>query len=281
MDNVSGIFGETVQQYRVLLSTLTLLLEEGFVPVPTAPVDHASPRDDHTRAILELLASYDRSSLPSPLKVFSTGPVYEVKTARWTESVDVEILGADTLTCDAMVLGLMSRLFDAIAPSESVRMVLGHVGWLFESLSHEGVGELEIHAIRQCLMKGNLADAERIMKTRAPKTHKACRVLRDASLLDMLRDLEIPGPETLANTLSAIPMGSIERLWDLSMTGVKPYYTGLVFSAYRPGAGRAALTGGRFCLEVDGTIWEGVGFTMQLATGYPEAMPVADMDVMS
>lgn len=255
---------QNTRQYRLMTALITMLLDQGFSPVPTEPTQNTRFRQDHTQAILELLASFRTGSWPSPLKVFSTGPLYQPETLHWSETIDVEVLGPEEPSSDFVALDLVGRLMSELSgPADDLMLVFGHVDVLARCLAAEDVDSQSGDAVRKLLMAGHLMEAETILARSAPATRELCAPLpfdRFASGL--------PAPvRPMADTLRPVN-DRLDRLlttrWDLSLTGNWPYYTGLVFALYLPGVGQPLLHGGRFVMQTGETDWQGIGFTLHL-----------------
>jgi histidyl-tRNA synthetase len=254
------------QQYQIFMHLLDMLLGQGFEPVPTPPTRDAQYRLDHTRAIVEILSSFQDEVDGQILKVFSTGPLYQPHTASWAEAIDVEILNQHDLSAEYQALELIGQIIPTLGPEMlqgQLTMAFGHIGWLEECLTCAGIERDAQAPVKQRLMTGQLAEVERMLQDCAPPLAELL-VPHDASsffarLQHWLgRPLEIP----------QWPLPTVWRLvWDLSLTGNWPYYTGLVFSLNHPQVGHPLLTGGRFQLAYGQRLWDGVGFTF-----YPDPL---------
>lgn len=251
------------QQYRLMMTVLGNLMASGFSPVPTPPARDSHYRQDHTRSILELLSSFPEEVVPNPLKVFSTGPLYQPKTANWAETIDVEILGAPVPDQDQQAFSLIRRIMDDMGTESQLTMVLGHVGWLGDLVRAETGDPSLPQEIRTLLMQGNLAGAEDRLGSMAPVTQKLLTPNSPESFRHLASAVAAIQPAILTSLQSAL--GSrFQVQWDLSLTGSVPYYTGLVFELYLPGSGWPLLHGGRFAMDLIDRHWEGIGFTLHL-----------------
>jgi len=255
------------QQYHVFVRLIDFLLGQGFDPVPTPPTRDAEYRQDHTRAMLDILSSFRDWDSRRPLKVFSTGPLYQPRTSQWTEAIDVEILDGNEPDGDAQALELIGTIMPTLAdeiPQDELFLVVGHVGWLRTVLSRLGMpvdAQQEVHTAFQ---QGDLVSADHWLSRYDARVRS---LLVPKAAQEFFPDLEewIPGI-TGAQPHWAVPDHWTIR-WDLSLTGSWPYYTGLVFSLGHPEIGHPLLNGGRFSLTQGRHSWHGVGFTL-----YPDPM---------
>lgn len=250
------------RRYHVMMTLLNYLLKENFYPVPTDPADNAAFREDHTQAILELLESFSMQESLTPLKVMSTGPLYQPETRRWADTIDVEVLGPDQPSLDQMVLSLIHNTLDTVTTAASLQMVLGHVGILDHTLQSEGITAEQRQIVRRLLTEGNFVDAETLLKGQAPTTLSRIIPRDFASFWTGLN----PDVQAHYDYLPALQdaISPLSVLWDLSLTGHWSYYTGLVFAVYAPGVGHPLLNGGRFTMNTGKRQWSGIGFTMYL-----------------
>ncbi|MBX5466445.1 MAG: ATP phosphoribosyltransferase regulatory subunit [Firmicutes bacterium] len=254
-------------RYRATLRLIEALVEAGFSPLATDPTEADHLRLDHTRAIVERLAAYGPGHVPLPLRVFSTGPVYQ--QGHWADSVDVEVVEDGTVLGEPEVFALLRRLAGNRADrGEGLVLVLGHVGLLHRLCVELGLTADQAHEVRELLARGKVAAAADCLKAADPLSGQWLRPLDRAGFWDVVVSRLRTWPPTVVDpilaALEAAAGIGLETRWDLSLTGSWPYYTGVVFNLYRRGQGQALVKGGRFHVQEGARAFHGVGFTLWL-----------------
>ncbi|MCY0877932.1 MAG: ATP phosphoribosyltransferase regulatory subunit [Firmicutes bacterium] len=241
------------RQYEVFVQVVEHLLASGFHPVSTDLYrDHAFRRD-HTEAMVQVLGSFEPASVPWPLKVFSTGPLFRAGQA-WLEAVDVEWLGEPAETKDADVVQFLVDLVSGFRlEARDLVIVFGHLGWLQRVLDAKGIGESERRQAIEALRQGCWS----WISSHWPDLVSLFRPLPPSQFVEEInRWIEPIG-------LPAVQTPWTER-WDLSLTGQWDYYHGIVFSLYHRATGQALANGGRFEMRVRDRAIDGIGFTLYL-----------------
>ncbi len=250
--------GENRRQYRIFVGLLQLLLDRGFSPLSTEPASETSFRTDHTEAMIALLKSFSPGSMTWPLRVFSTGPLFRPGRT-WTDALDVEWLGPIGAPEEREVIELVSEMARWLS-GEGVRtddltMVFGHTGWLKLLGDQLGMTADRIEVLVSELRRGRLTSVGELVAPLAPEAVEL---------------FHPQGPEEFFSCLarylnvSIPPVGSDrwDTRWDLSLTGRRGYYTGLVFSLYHRQSGQPLVNGGTFSIAGGGEPSEGIGFTL-------------------
>lgn len=259
---------------RQTLSLIQGLTDQGFRPVPTAPTREAEVRRDHTLAIIEVLASWAPSAFRYPLKVFSSGPVYE--RGHWAESLDVEVLedGAARIhSAEAVIFDLLRHLVETRpAGADALVLVVGHREIMRRLLAAAGADEDTSRAVWTAFGQGDWTagvsalarlDPDLVPLVRPTGPHEAASTLH--MLSDRYPDAGLkPFIGELSLTLDHLPAVR----WDLSLTGSWPYYSGLLFALYERGQGEALVKGGRFTVHYQERAWHGSGFTIMLPSWF-------------
>ncbi len=257
---------EQIRQTSALIGDLAGL---GFAPITTSPTRDSEVRRDHTLAIIERLASWSPSALDFPIKIFSSGPIFE--RGRWAESLDVEVLEDEALPSAALIFDLLSELISErsqLTRSDNLVFVVGHLGLLRDLLGQCGLSAAAAAAVETAFAHGYWARGEQMISG------------ADAALLPLFRPSPVEFAEAaLADSARRYPQLRWEAWqselprqlqpvpslsWDLSLTGSWPYYSGPVFALYARGQGDALLKGGRFSVHYQDRDWHGVGFTISL-----------------
>jgi ATP phosphoribosyltransferase regulatory subunit HisZ len=263
---------EETRRYQETLHLIGQLVTAGFSPIPTDPSDPEEPgsqgrmRRDHTVAIVERLSSWSPQRLDLPLRVFSSGPVYE--HGRWADSLDVEYVEDGATRGEAEVFQLIQRLVESRANRAELVLVLGHIGLLEALCQASGLDREEAESIRRALSRGKIAEARRhLINVGAGWEEWLCPVSADRWQQHVAPWLEKLAPEAVQEAQRLYAQAAATGLatrWDLSLTGSWPYYTGLVFSLYEVGWGQALIKGGRFRVVQGSRQFLGVGFTLWL-----------------
>ncbi|MHB1953906.1 MAG: ATP phosphoribosyltransferase regulatory subunit [Sulfobacillus sp.] len=246
---------QNLEQYQLLVRLLTGLLDRGFYPIPTAPTGQQTFRVDHTLAIIDSLNRFPDMGQGGPLKIFSTGPVYQPTSSQWTETLDVEILGGS----DSESLGIVDDLLGWLCDGENrPHMVIGDLQILTQTLTLSGITKEDIDTFVGYLRTGNRVDAESLLARRAPSYQRLFHI-------QSWDGLEMKGPFAPPVDRQRW-MASLSNLsdvsWDLASVGTWPYYNGLVFSLYGKNIGQPLIRGGQFQLALGERVWRGIGFTV-------------------
>jgi ATP phosphoribosyltransferase regulatory subunit HisZ len=263
---------EETRRYQETLQLIGQLVTAGFSPIPTDPSDPEEPgeqgrmRRDHTVAIVERLSSWSPQRLSLPLRVFSSGPVYE--HGRWADSLDVEYVEDGAARGEAEVFQLIQQLVISRASRAELVLVLGHIGLLEALCQASGLAPEAVESVRRCLSQGKIAEARRrllnlgagwaewLYPLSAERWHQ--------HLSPWLGKLAPQAVQEAQRLYAQAAATGLATRWDLSLTGSWPYYTGLVFSLYEVGWGQALIKGGRFRVVQGNRQFRGVGFTLWL-----------------
>ncbi len=249
------------RRYEAFAEIGQQLLKAGFVPIATAPWQDGGLRTDHTPRLLGVAASFPADNQLDPLKLFSLGPVYVPETSRWTETIDVEWVGSVGDTVEGEVLRLLDRILGVLVSEDMLTdpavMVMGNVGWVRQ------LGE--ISGLDSGLVDRHITHWQSGDLTELPDGNWPPKALRDYFRpTEETAFFSRVGP-VLGVSRKDIAVSHARMLWDLSMVGRHPYYTGLVFSVYHPKSGAELLSGGEFALTVQGRRFTGMGFVLRLA----------------
>ncbi len=260
---------QATDQFRQTSALLSQLDQKGFTPISTAPTHQAQLRRDHTMAIIERLASWSPEAFTYPLKVFSSGPVFE--HGSWAESLDVEVLEDSMADAEAIIFDLLTHLvaerFSA-SQHQNLVFVAGHLGLLRTLLGDSHWPDDARETLERLLADGQFTAAEQCVLHRSPELWPLFRPAAPMAARAHLHSLsQASGAEDLHGYVKNLPtvvdhVPSVR--WDLSLTGSFPYYSGLVFALYARGQGEALIKGGRFSLRYQGRHWQGAGFTIVL-----------------
>lgn len=259
---------------RRTLALIRELTDQGFRPVPTDPTREAEVRRDHTLAIIEVLASWAPSAFRYPLKVFSSGPVYE--RGHWAESLDVEVLedGAARIhSAEAVIFDLLRHLVETRpAGSGSLVLVVGHREIMRRLVSAAGADEEASHAIWDAFGRGDWVAGVARLSRLDPDLLPLVRPSGPDDVAEALRRLSDRYPAAkIAPFIAELPR-ALDHLpavrWDFGLTGSWPYYTGLLFALYERGQGEALVKGGRFTVHYQERSWHGSGFTIMLPSWF-------------
>lgn len=257
-------------QFRYTNELVGQLDAQGFRPVFTAPTHDAEVRRDHTRAIIERLAAWSPEAIQFPLKIFSTGPVFE--HGGWAETLDIEVLEDGLGEADRIVFDLLSHLITErfVAPSQKdLVFVAGHLGLLRRLLILQQWMLEDVLALERDMSQGDYSRVEQRVRKSSPELLPLFRpsspdfaVRYIESLKDVSHDRDVNRwMRSLPKAIDHVP----RVLWDLSLTGSFTYYAGPVFSLYRRGQGAALIKGGRFAVRHQDRDWNGAGFTIVLS----------------
>lgn len=262
---------EAGDQFRQTNELVGQLDSKGFKPIFTAPTHDAEVRRDHTLAIIERLAAWSPQAIQFPLKIFSTGPVFE--HGGWAESLDVEVLEDGPGDADRIVFDLLSHLIAErfVAPAQKdLVFVAGHLGLLRRLLILQHWTLEDVLALERNMSQGKYSRVEQSIRESSPEllplfrpSSPAAAVRHIESLQDVVsRDWDVSHwMRSLPKAIDHVP----RVLWDLSLTGSFTYYAGPVFALYRRGQGAALIKGGRFSVHHQGRDWQGAGFTIALS----------------
>ena len=210
--------------------------------------------------MVDLLGSFTMESAATPLKLFSTGPLFRPGRSIWTEAVDVELLGDDSVVSDEQMIQVVQNLvhrFDTEIFGDHLTIVYGQVNWLDQYLQSLGIAAQDRAQIRQWLQHGNLTDAENWLLRKPQGDSRLFRPEPPDAFFSLIK-LYLP---TLREGSFD---GSWRSFWDLSLTGNWPYYSGLVFTLYHNRSGQPLANGGRFEIKSPTRAFTGVGFTLYL-----------------
>lgn len=248
------------RQYEAFSEIGQQLLKAGFVPIATAPWENGGLRTDHTPRLLRVAASFPPATQSDPLKLFSLGPVYVPETSRWTETIDVEWVGTVGSTAETEVLQLLDQVLAVLSSREMLTepavIVMGNVAWVRQLGHLLGLDPDVVSRHIGHWQSGDMMEAPE--GNWPPATLGDCfRPTEEAAFFSRL------GP-VLGVVSSRVSVPHARILWDLSMVGRQPYYTGLVFAVYHPRSGAELLSGGEFAITVQGRRFSGIGFVLRL-----------------
>ena len=260
---------EAADQFVRTNTLIGQLHEKGFTPISTAPTRDAQVRRDHTLAIIERLASWSPSAVRFPLKVFSTGPVFE--RGAWAESLDVEVLEDPIVDSESVIFDLLTHLIsERFTPPKHRNLVFvaGHLGLLRTLLEQCEWSPDEMSQLEIDFSEGRYSDAERRIAKSIPELLPLFRPSTPESVLTLLSAVQKSRPALDLHAFQRALPSKVDHvpavLWDLSLTGSFAYYSGLVFSLYARGQGEALIKGGRFSVHYQDRHWQGAGFTIML-----------------
>ncbi|MCL6562032.1 MAG: ATP phosphoribosyltransferase regulatory subunit [Firmicutes bacterium] len=263
---------EETRRYQETLQLIGQLVRAGFSPIPTDPSEPEEPgeqgrmRRDHTVAIVERLSSWSPQRLSLPLRVFSSGPVYE--HGRWADSLDVEYVEDGATQGEAEVFQLIQRLVESRASQAELVLALGHIGLLEALCQASGLDSEGVESVRRSLSQGKIAEAKRfLLNLGAEWAEWLCPLSAERwqrHLAPWLEQVAPPAAQESQRLYALAAATGLSTRWDLSLTGSWPYYTGLVFSLYEVGLGQALIKGGRFRVVQGSREFRGVGFTLWL-----------------
>lgn len=252
---------ENRQQYQMFLSVTQLLLERGFSPLATEPYHDDAFRTDHTEAVMTLLRSFAPDSVSWPLKVFSTGPLFRPGRS-WSDAIDVEWVGPTGLPEEHEMVTLIGemahRFLQQGMESKDLTMVFGHLGWLRGLARCLKLPDSDVENLVRELRQGRLTSVDQILgRAGTPEARQLFQPQSPAAFFSRLAAW-IPGSDYQLET------ARWNTIWDLSLTGQRSYYTGIVFSLYHRAIGQPLVNGGKFQIAGDGMPAGGIGFTMYL-----------------
>ncbi|PSR20508.1 MAG: hypothetical protein C7B45_14700 [Sulfobacillus acidophilus] len=251
---------ENRQQYQMFVGLTQLLLDRGFSPLSTEPYADNTFRTDHTEAMMNLVRSFSAKEVSWPLRIFSTGPLFRPGRS-WTEAVDVEWVGPvgdaeqhDMIQLISDMAGWLTKA--GIAPDD-LTMVYGHVGWTAMLATHLGLSVAAIENFVRELRQGRLTIVPQVL---GEVSSKAALLFCPQNQRDFFSRLS----EFVAVPPIDGESGYWNTKWDLSLTGKRSYYTGLVFSLCHRGSGQPLINGGQFEMSSRGEALGGLGFTLYL-----------------
>lgn len=263
---------EETRRYQETLQLIGQLVTAGFSPIPTDPSDPEEPgeqgrmRRDHTVAIVERLSSWSPQRLSLPLRVFSSGPVYE--HGRWADSLDVEYVEDGAAKGETEIFQLIQRLVGSRGGRAELVLVLGHIGLLDALCQASGLDPEAAESVRRVLSQGKIAEARRrlfqVGAEWAEWLYPLSTERWQQHLVPWLEQLAPQAAQEAQRLHAQATATGLATRWDLSLTGSWPYYTGLVFSLYEVGLGQALIKGGRFRVVQGSRDFRGVGFTLWL-----------------
>lgn len=260
---------QAADQFRQTSALIAQLDDQGFTPFFTAPTHDAEVRRDHTQAIIERLAAWSPHAIEFPLRVYSTGPVFEHGT--WAESLDVEVLEERSGDSDRIIFDLLTHLIaERFGPpaNQNLVFVAGHLGLLRGLFSARQWSKEAIESVERAIGQGQYNQVEEKIKSKSPELLPLFRPSPPETMIGHLNTLTRGvSPSEVTPMLLSLPR-EVDHvpavLWDLSLTGSFAYYSGLVFALYARGQGEALIKGGRFFLRYQDRNWQGTGFTIAL-----------------
>ncbi len=251
---------ENRQQYQMFVGLVQLLLNREFSPLTTEPVSAQAFRTDHTEAVIRLLNSFSQDSISSPLRVFSTGPLFGPASI-WTDAIDVEWIGPVGAREEREVLNLIAEMVEWLGTygmaSEDLTMVYGHPGWLRQLGATVGLELSQIQDLEDVLHRGRLSALEAILGSAPRAVYHLFRPQGPEAFFNYLN-------QYLSVSPAVIPPPPWQTRWDLSLVGKRSYYSGLVFNLYHRRTGQPLVTGGQFALPDGGRYAAGIGFTLDM-----------------
>ncbi|MCI8637929.1 MAG: ATP phosphoribosyltransferase regulatory subunit [Coprococcus sp.] len=187
-----------------------------------------------------------------------------------------EFLGSDSVEADAEMLALVVDCLKQ-AGLERFQITAGNVDF-FQSLIEEAKIEEEAEArLRELITNRNYFGMEELLKEEktAPKAKEAFlalpRLIGDREVLDTARTVApcekaAQAIERLCVTYDLLKTYKMQDYvsFDLSMSGIYGYYTGIIFRAYTFGSGDAIVKGGRYnhLIEKFGSPMPSIGFAV-------------------
>lgn len=187
-----------------------------------------------------------------------------------------EFLGSDSADADAEMLALVVDCLKQ-AGLEKFQITIGNVDF-FQSLIEEAHVEEEAEArLRELITNRNYFGMEELLNEEktTSKSKEAFlalpRLIGDSEVLEMAR--EVAPCETALLAVDRLSMiyellktyGIQDYVsFDLSMSGIYGYYTGIIFRAYTFGTGDAIVKGGRYdhLIEKFGRRMPSIGFAV-------------------
>ena len=237
-------------------------------------------RPDITPSIARAAATlYETEKLPVRLcyigNTFINHSSYQGRLKENTQ-LGAELIGVESVDADAEMIAMAADCLKAAGLTD-FQITLGHVAYFKSLLKKAALEEEKEEEIRELVRNRNFFGMEEVLR--------AASVEKEA-LEALTRISEMTGgPEILALAEAYAPDAearqAIERLkqihellktyqvdqyvtFDLSMSGLYGYYSGIIFRAYTFGTGDAILKGGRYdhLLEKFGKTSPSIGFAV-------------------
>jgi histidyl-tRNA synthetase len=251
---------ENRQQYQMFVGLTQLLLDRDFSPLPTEPYVDNTFRTDHTEAMMNLVRSFPGEEMSWPLRIFSTGPLFRPGRT-WTDAVDVEWVGtvgeAEQRDMIQLVSDMAGWLTEAGIVADDLTMVYGHLGWTGRLATSLGLSSAAIHTFVNELRQGRLTVVPQAL---GELSTEAAALFCPRNAHDFF--------QRLSQFIEVLPIDGESvhwtTKWDLSLTGKRTYYTGLVFSLCHRRSGQPLINGGQFEMASRGESLGGLGFTLYL-----------------
>ena len=239
-------------------------------------------RPDITPSVARAAATlFEEEDFPVRLcyagNTFINHPSYQGRLKENTQ-LGAELIGADSVEADAEMLAMVAHGLKQVG-LEEFQISLGHVEFIRSLLKAAEFTQEESREILTLITNRNFFGVEEILDGRRikPAVREAFCILPELT----------GGPEILEKALKAAPdlnarlaIGRLQHIFrllklykaddhitfDLSMSGIYGYYTGIIFRAYTYGTGDAIVRGGRYdhLLEKFGKNTPSIGFAIIL-----------------
>lgn len=207
-------------------------------------------------------------------------------TSRVPLKAGAEIFGADDITADAEVIGLMLEALDAAGMQAPV-LLLGHMG-IYRGLVAQLIAEGDLNPDDQsrlfrCIQRKGASDIKALLgeSTSANMLTGLPNLMGDAAIFPAARTLLQGAPGTVLESLSELEQLSamvidshpqVDVRIDVSELSGYGYHNGPVFAVYHPEHGSALAQGGRYdgVGEVFGRGRSATGFDLNLKQLMPK-----------
>lgn len=217
---------------------------------------------ERTVPVARLVAGKLRSS-PLPLRLCYAGPALTNDPGRFTRQREAheagaELVGASGAVADAEVIAMAIRCLDA-AGLRDYQVDVGHSEFFWGLFDGLALPEDMKPAVKSALARRDFVALEGLLDTTPLRSAEQDLLLRFPALRGGGEILEAAGPlvrnrrseralSELARVQQLLAAHGLEACVSIDLGAIRDfdYYSGIIFEAYSPGAGRPLARGGRY-----------------------------------